>query len=184
LYKSATQILDKFRNGLYNFPVRNEDGDNDYENIATIDKISETPTSGNCNVQNIGSEMLDDEMGNISLTLSFWQTIEEDFEEVFFLGRREQMLEKIFKNSVWTRSLFKGEEMCFGKIYKESSHFYGATPDIVALAIPVLGEKVEKGLLGSFSSYVKLNNVNGDGFMVLLQDAESGRAIKIIKNKG
>ncbi len=184
LFESATQILDKFRDGLYNFSVVKEDESNNYENISNIISADSTLVGNNERTESLEAKTSDGKEEDFSPTLTYWQSIEDDFEELFFLGKREQVLENMFKNSMWTRSLFKGEEMCFGKIYKESSHFYGATPDIVALAIPVLSKKEEKGLLGSFSSYVKLNNVNDGGFMVLLQDAESGRAIKIIKNKG
>ena len=183
LYNSATELLNKFRNNVNGLNI-----DNDKTEGICECAINTPLHDERCLVDSAPSMekelSITKSTGEKSSSLSFWQSISDDFDELFMAGKREQILEGIFKNSMWSKFLSESGGMCFGKIYKDSSYSYGATPDIVALAVPVLSEVANENVLGKFASFVRASEYDDFGFMVLLQESESGRAIKIIKNKG
>lgn len=188
LLQSAEEILKKFQSGGFDYLTKKEKPQeslmseiNFDDEFKRIDEFNELAKNFEENAKEKGWE----DFASCGNSVSYFESIEDDFDDLFYSGRRERMLESIFKNSLWSKHILNGNGgMCLGKIYKSSDFFYGAMPDIVAVAVPVIGANYNSSVLGRYASFVRADYASDFGFMVLLQDATTGRAIKIIKNKG
>ncbi len=152
---------------------------NNVENKMNYQFENNTNSMEEQDTQIVGEDIFQQELYS-----DYYDIIGGDFDILFEAGKREEVLESIFKNSQWSKMLIDDKYICLGKIYKKPDYNYGAMPDIVAIAIPMVAEKQTKTLLGRYSTFVRAKSFNDFGFMVLLQEAKTGKAIKIIKNKG
>ena len=187
LYEEALNVIEKYKKSPSSLIDKKETHDDIlYENITKTNQ-NEGRKAFNNNETTIcvrNQEFLQTETSEGDFVYNFYDIIGTDFETMFEAGKREEVLEGVFKNSLWSKVLIEERHICLGKIYKEADYNYGAMPDIVALAVPTVAEKQSKIALGRHSSIVRVTPSNDFGFMVLLQDAKTGKAIKIIKNKG
>lgn len=117
-----------------------------------------------------------------STSVSYFETIKEEFEMLFDLGSPFKLLEKHFGGE-W-KKVDDGEGMILAKIQlrHKCGEFSNNMPDIVALAMPCVVNKTNAEL-GKNSVVYKLNDYSDFGYNILFQDARNGKAIKIIENK-
>ena len=114
--------------------------------------------------------------------ITYWDTIKDDFELLFNSGDEYSPLEKFFGGQ-WMR-VRDDETIILGKLHTGSNdNCNSIMPDIVALAVPTIVGK-EQFQLGKNANFISLNDYQDFGFMVLMQNSKSGRAIKIMGNKG
>ena len=114
-------------------------------------------------------------------SITYWDTIKDDFELLFNSGKEYLPLEKLFGGQ-WMKVGFD-EALILGKLQTKSyENCDSIMPDIVALAVPTIVGK-EQYELGNNANFISLNDYQDFGYMVLMQNSKSGRALKIMRNK-
>lgn len=110
----------------------------------------------------------------------FFDKISGDFNLLYNAGEDDFLLSKKFKNSVWRRVDVAGESYILGKIYAGSATLGEEPPSFVALAQPTTGTRAKnQKLLGPNSKFYHANIYDDFGFEVLVQNAFTGKAVRI-----
>lgn len=112
---------------------------------------------------------------------NFWDTIKNDIDFCFENFEQDETLSSGIKNSRWV----KFENYSVGLLYENKLDYFDfdKTPKYVAIACKVYGVDNDNILeLGSHSALIYLRN-KGEYYRVLFQDAKTGKAVKIIRNK-
>lgn len=111
---------------------------------------------------------------------SFKDKIGEDFDLLYSAGTDDFLLAKKFKNSAWRRVDVGDEVYILGKIYAGKSLVGEDNPSFVAIAIPTTKERAESEKeLGEMAKFYHANIYDNFGFLVLVQNAETGRAVSL-----
>lgn len=191
LYNESSEFLRKFHEGCLNLNPDAVQGTEDcYEDISmlpdedAINRLNEIAIEYEKKIVKSDQQSEKEIEESSGSNTNYWSTIEDDFEKMFKCGKRDEILEAIFKNSCWSKHKFSDSAFVIGKIYKKSDYSYYAMPDIVAVAVPMFSYSKSNNVLGKNATFVRASRFDDFGFMVLLQEASTGRAIKIIKNKG
>ena len=91
------------------------------------------------------------------------------------------MLRKKFKNSEWRKVSIGNEVYILGKIYAGKTVIGVETPSFVALAVPTTksSAKQNPNILGPKAKFYNANIYDDFGFLVLIENAVTGKAVML-----
>lgn len=109
---------------------------------------------------------------------NFYSKIGSDFDFMFSSGEEDYLLSKKFKNSVWRKVKVASETYILGKIYAGKSVVGVEDPTFLALAIPTTKEVASsQKILGEHAKFYHANIYDSFGFLVLVENAETGAPV-------
>lgn len=103
----------------------------------------------------------------------YYEIIEDDFDELFSGGEKVKSLCPKFNNSSWVKISFEKSTYFLGKVYDAENRL-----KYVAIGVPSL-MKQKNQTLGRWSSFVKIEGYDDFCYELLVQDAESGKALRL-----
>lgn len=108
----------------------------------------------------------------------FFNTIKEDFELLYSIGCEDYSLSRKFKNSDWRKVSLGSEVYLLGKIYSKGLNQDATEPSFVAIALSTTKENATSNLpLGNNAKFFNANIYDSFGYLVLVENTRTGRAV-------
>lgn len=206
LYNEATKIIERVKRGEFSNTTINNNCNYDddlnieqieeqndvynekYNNKETMSDITECKIEKiNCRKENLSNnnsfkENLEKDKINLEPnieyvdSITYNQIIGEDFDYLFNLSTPYNFLNKIISNSHWRKLSLGNSIFYLCKIIKENQvTHYG-------LGVPILSQNSTNNILGKYAKFIKINALEDFGYLVLVQDAITGKAVKLNGN--
>lgn len=109
---------------------------------------------------------------------SFFDSVQEQIEQMFVTFPKCDTLSDIIENSKWINVDYdgRGTHYCFGLIFDEITKEH---PKYICYAVPSTGNKKPPQSVADFCQWLPLDKTlpDGDGYYIMFQDAQSGESV-------
>ncbi len=105
---------------------------------------------------------------------TYYESVKDELNQIFFSYSREENLEKIFKGSQWAKIYYTKE-----KFYVVGLIFENKKAKYICYGVPSKYSKKPPKELDGYSSFIPLSvfDMFGDGYFIIFQDAITGRCV-------